>query len=188
MRFLLGIGLGALVVIVAGSGAFVSHQEERNTFCVACHVEPEGEFVARLSREDPETVDLAVRHHRLDAARCIDCHRGEGVTGRIGSLAAGARNTLPFLVGLHQDPGKLRGSFPNNFCVKCHQGIFEDRGFPNHVHSNIPTSKLDIRCATCHPSHQIGDEQALFMEAQFVYPVCNTCHQTMHPGISDLIP
>jgi hypothetical protein len=26
------------------------------------------------------------------------------------------------------------------------------------------------------------------METQFVYPACNTCHQVMHPGISDLVP
>lgn len=186
MRLLLGIGLGAL--LAAGAGAFVSHQEEKNTFCASCHVEPEGEFVGRLSRRDPEAIDLTERHHRLKAVRCIDCHRGEGLRGRIGSLVAGARNTAPFLVGLHQNPGRLRGPFPNDLCVKCHEKVFEERGFPNHVHSTIPASKLDIRCATCHPSHRVGEEKALFMEKEFVYPVCNACHRVMHPGISDLRP
>jgi len=44
---------------------------------------------------DTQPVDLASAH-KADNTRCIDCHSGKGVTGRIRAELLGAHNALAF--------------------------------------------------------------------------------------------
>ena len=75
------IAIVALAIIVTVSGfSYAATQEEHDSFCASCHTEPETTYVARAATAPP--VDLA-SFHATEETRCIDCHSGVGVPGRI---------------------------------------------------------------------------------------------------------
>jgi hypothetical protein len=103
-----------LMVLVVTSAVGVSKLEERDQFCIQCHMAPEETYYARaqeaLAVEDPfELVDLSSFHywdavhneHNNPAGfRCIDCHRGnDGPIHRAETLVLAAKDTFIWLAG-----------------------------------------------------------------------------------------
>jgi nitrate/TMAO reductase-like tetraheme cytochrome c subunit len=194
-RFLrwLALGAGILVLIIAVSVLYVSHQEQASEFCASCHTEPEAEYLARYMRavEQQSAEDLASFHYRQQGIRCIDCHVGEDVAGRAQVLAFAARNAFKRYTGFMQQPAVIVLPIQNEACLKCHEQQMRQPGFENHMHNKPyynPEPVPFIRCTDCHPSHRSGDERTAFLFRETILPHCEFCHATVGRGPRGLAP
>jgi hypothetical protein len=199
------IGLVVLGIVLAASGfAFAATQETHDSFCASCHTQPESTFFQRST--DAQAVDLAA-YHTAQQTRCIDCHSGPGITGRIRAEWLGAHNALAWYTGTAVQPAKLTVPIQDANCLKCHQAVTqrgytpkqtvaiggegrrggEEEGGSNHWHvflarwqavaSNAGT------CTSCHPGHSTdGSAQTGFQNVQTTRTECEGCHQTLREG------
>jgi nitrate/TMAO reductase-like tetraheme cytochrome c subunit len=82
------IGLAILgVFAVVGGFAYAANQESHDPFCGSCHTQPETSYLERST--SAQQVDLA-SYHTTQNTKCIDCHSGKGVFGRIKAELEGA--------------------------------------------------------------------------------------------------
>ncbi|MEW5719870.1 MAG: hypothetical protein AB1817_14675 [Chloroflexota bacterium] len=189
----LTLGAGIVVIAIAVSVLYVSHQEQANEFCASCHTEPQVEYLARYMRavERESAEDLAAFHYRKQGIRCIDCHGGVGITGRARVLVFAARNAFKQYTGFAQQPVVLALPLPNQACLKCHEPKMREPGFENHMHNKPyynPEPVPAIRCTDCHPAHRSGDERAAFLFRATILPRCEFCHATVGRGPRGLTP
>ncbi len=189
----LALGAGIVVIALAVSVLYVSHQEQANEFCVSCHTEPEMTYLARYLRavEQQSAEDLAAFHFRKQGVQCIACHVGEGVIGRTAVLAFGARNAFKHFTGFAQQPAVIILPLQNEACLKCHAQHIRQPGFENHMHNKPyynPEPVPFIRCTDCHPAHRSGDERAAFLFRATILPRCEFCHATVGRGPRGLTP
>ena len=120
------LGAAVLGLLLAGGGfAFAATQESHDPFCASCHTQPESIFFERSQAAQP--VDLA-SYHTTQETRCIDCHSGEGVTGRVQAELMGAHNALAWYTGTAVQPAVLSQPFGDANCLKCHQDV-TSRGY-----------------------------------------------------------
>lgn len=175
------LGLGALLAV---SGfAFAATRESHDAFCASCHTEPESTYYQR-SLEAP--VDLA-SFHTGKQARCIDCHSGENVTGRIQAELLGAHNALAYLTHSGVSPAKLTRPIGDTNCLKCHTDIAKDQDFNNHFHIFLSRwQQLDTKaakCVSCHSSHTTdGQAEIGFLNEARTQVVCDDCHRIAGEG------
>jgi hypothetical protein len=199
-------GLLAAVVIVilltAGGFAFAASQEAYDAFCASCHSQPESTYYQRESAGSP--VDLASFHaaHSTSYARCIDCHSGAGLTGRLQAELLGARNAFKWYTGTAVQPAVLNYPIGDANCLKCHQDVTQ-RGFTpkeqitvpgrgggeggrnNHWHELLARWQTTApatagTCTSCHGGHPTtGTAQGGFMDPQAVQQTCDACHQVL---------
>ena len=190
------------IVLAAGGFAFAASQETHDAFCASCHSEPESTFYQRLSGAQP--VDLA-SFHKPPQGRCIDCHSGQGLFGRMSAELMGARNALKWYTGTAVQPAAQTYPITDQSCLKCHQDVTQ-RGFTrkeqlpvpgrggfeggepeernNHWHellsrwqSAYPTAGT---CVSCHSGHLTdGTAQTGFLNGNTVQAVCEACHQVL---------
>ena len=75
-------------------------------------------------------VDLASFHSANSAgyARCIDCHSGQGILGRMQAELLGARNAFKWFTGTAIQPAVVVYPIGDQNCLKCHQDVTA-RGF-----------------------------------------------------------
>lgn len=184
---LLIAGIGATVgLALAGGGTiYAAHLENRDTFCASCHTEPESAYVQR-ARASAAT-DLATRH-RLEGVRCIDCHSGRGLTGRLDGMTTGAGDLLHYELGNYHDPAITTDPLDDSYCLKCHADVATARTFENHFHLLLGDwQQRDPRhagtCIECHQSHVLGGlAEAGFLQQQPTVAVCNRCHGFVGQG------
>jgi hypothetical protein len=99
------VGIVALGIILAASGfTFAASQETHDPFCASCHTQPETTFFQRSTAA--QAVDLA-SFHTAQQTRCIDCHSGAGVLGRMRAELLGARNAAAWYTHTDVQPAKL---------------------------------------------------------------------------------
>ncbi len=204
------VGLLAAVVVIilltAGGFAFAASQEGHDAFCASCHTQPESTYYQRETAGSP--VDLASFHSSNSAgyARCIDCHSGPGLTGRLQAELLGARNALKWYTGTAVQPAVLNYPIGDANCLKCHQAVTQ-RGFTpkeqitvpgrgggegggeggrnNHWHEFLTRWQTTApatagSCTSCHGGHPTtGTAQSGFMDTQAVQNTCNACHQVL---------
>ena len=180
LPFLLALGgLFALALILTGGGfIFAATQEQRDSFCASCHTQPESTFHERSLA--PQAVDLASAHTPKNT-RCIDCHSGVGVTGRMGAELQGAHNALAWYTGTAVQPAKLTAPVRDESCLKCHPQVTVGRGRNNHFHAFLAQwQAVDPNagtCVSCHNGHVTGgDAQISFQNETATIAVCDACH------------
>ncbi len=168
------IAAGVIILLSASGFAFAATQESHDQFCASCHTQPESTFVQRSTAA---AVDLA-SYHTTQQTRCIDCHSGQGVLGRMSAELMGAHNAFLWFTGTAVQPAVVNTPISNDNCLKCHQTIM-DRGFtpkesiaipgasssgrrreagrPNHWHEFLPRWQAAdanaATCVTCHSGH-----------------------------------
>lgn len=179
-RLLLIVGMAALVglVLAIGSGVEAAHFENRDSFCASCHSEPESTYVDRSVAADP--VDLA-SFHTTKAVRCIDCHSGRGLFGRISALTLGARDLTHYLTGHYTQPAPQTRPVSDAQCTKCHEDVLNAQGFNNHFHELLPKwqelSPDAATCVSCHESHITdGSADIAYLNEARTTQVCQACH------------
>jgi len=198
------VGLVIGVVLTISGFAFAASQETHDAFCASCHTQPESTFYQRSTGTQP--VDLA-SFHTFQKSRCIDCHSGQGVSGRVKAELMGARNAFKWYTGTAIQPAVVTFAIGDENCLKCHADVAQ-RGFKpkeqitlpggvneggeregrnNHWHQNLArwqaASPTAGSCLSCHSGHAAGGSaQNGFMNAQNVQDTCNACHQVLRRG------
>jgi nitrate/TMAO reductase-like tetraheme cytochrome c subunit len=201
--YALAVAAGVGVLLAASGFAYAASQETHDTFCASCHTEPESTFVERS--KSTTAVDLA-SYHTPQQTRCIDCHSGPGVLGRMGAELMGARNAAAWYTGMATQPAPLTFPIQDVNCLKCHQDVTqpgyavsnpldlfaserggEEEGGSNHWHEQLSrwraASAVAITCTDCHPGHtNQGSAATGFQITQQTRGVCEACHQVLGEG------
>jgi hypothetical protein len=181
---ILAVILGAAIILAAGGFTFAATQEQHDSFCTSCHTQPESTFYQR--EMDPQAVDLASAHKAKDT-RCIDCHSGKGVTGRIQAELLGAHNALAYYTKTAVQPAVLTSPIGDDRCYKCHQNIADKQDMNNHFHVFLPRwQSVDpnaATCVSCHQGHHTDGQVALaYLNRDTAIAVCDSCHHALGGG------
>ena len=200
------VAVVVVILLTAGGFAFAASQEAHDAFCASCHTQPESTYFQRETAGSP--VDLASFHsaHNVSYARCIDCHSGAGLTGRLQAELLGARNAVKWYTGTAVQPAVLNYPIGDANCLKCHQDVTQrgftpkeqitvpgrggggdggEKGRNNHWHEFLArwqttTPATAGACTSCHGGHPTtGTAQGGFMDTQAVQNTCNACHQVL---------
>jgi hypothetical protein len=190
------VKIGALAVaaaiVAAPAGWMVSDALERNNdFCNACHL-PSGEALHVAVREDfdgrPPTT-LAAGHGAAhppgpegDAAafRCIDCHGGVSLVGRLRVKTLAAKDAFWWVVGDFEEPRGMRWPLWDEDCAQCHESFdvkADADGDPAFHDLGVHNVELGVGCVECHRSHERGaNVDAWYLKAAVVRQQCARCH------------
>ncbi len=182
----------ALVLLAVLTTGAALELENRDAFCASCHTEPEATFYQR-TLEAPS--DLASAHSAV-GVRCIDCHSGEGLAGRIDALLQGASDLGAYLSGSYTQPAVTTNPVGEIGCTQCHAPPSrddppdEDALLPisaSHYHlveyADAWMAMLDDAvgtCARCHVAHTENTLEALLWRPMpVVNAACSACHQVL---------
>lgn len=176
------ISLALLGVLLAASASAVgvsAHLENKDAFCASCHSQPESTFYQRSLDQMP--VDMASNHHGSQV-RCIDCHSGPGVTGRLSAISLGAGDLMAYVTHTDQQPAPLTQPIPDSNCLKCHADVPNTQDFNRHFHAFLSRwQAMDQKaaaCVDCHSAHTTdGDKKLGFLQEQRTVLVCQACHR-----------
>ncbi len=180
------------VCLAAPAGFVVSDRlEARNDFCSSCHLEP-GVPLHQAIRRDFDAAaaaSLAAAHARADVLdagaprefRCIDCHGGASLTGRLRVKLLAARDAFWYVVGHFEEPQEMRWPLWDEDCAKCHPDFDESEPAewesPGFHQLAVHNAELGVACVECHRSHEAdGDPAAHFIAASHVRSQCARCH------------
>lgn len=178
---LIGVGL----FMTASGFTFAATKEQNDSFCSSCHTQPESTFYQRSMAS--QAVDLATMH-KAKNVRCIDCHSGSGVTGRISAELLGAHNALAWYTGTAVQPAKQTVPIGDGNCVKCHQNtVAQQATRNNHFHVFLARWQMVDpnagTCVSCHGGHTTdGNAQTRFMNDATTSAVCDACHRVLAEG------
>ena len=181
---LAGLAVLAVLLTVGGFG-FAAVQESHDAFCASCHTQPESTFYQRSMAAAPS--DMA-SVHTAKQVNCIDCHSGNGVTGRLGAELLGAWNAAHWYTGTAVQPAKLTMPISDMNCIKCHQNtVAQQRGRQNHFHTFLARwQTVDPNaggCVSCHGGHTTsGSAATRFMDEVQTQQVCDACHRAIGEG------
>jgi nitrate/TMAO reductase-like tetraheme cytochrome c subunit len=183
LYILLG-GVGLAILLTTGGFTFAASQEQRDSFCSSCHTQPESTFYQRSL--DANAVDLASFHNQ-EKTRCIDCHSGIGLTGRIRAELLGAHNALAFYTKTAVQPAKLTRPVGDESCLKCHPNVAAQQDMNNHFHVFLAQwQSMDpnaAACVSCHQGHaNDGDPQIMFLNRAVTQAECESCHRSLGAG------
>ncbi len=182
--FALGGGLAVVLLLAASGFAFAAARESNDSFCASCHTQPESAYVGRSMEATP--IDLASAH-RPKETRCIECHSGAGLFGRMGAELMGARNALAWLTHTAIQPAPQTVPVGDGNCLKCHQEVTARQDMDNHFHVFLARwQAVDPKagaCVSCHTGHTTdGDRQQRFLNVPRAQSVCEACHRAMGEG------
>jgi hypothetical protein len=186
--------LAALAVgLVAAPAGFVASDriEQDNDFCNACHLSP-GVPLHREIRSDFDAAPaatLAAAHARagVDQAgakrefRCIDCHGGTSLHGRLRVKALAARDAFWYGLGRFEEPTSMRHPLWDEDCGKCHARFDElepqEWETPRFHQLAVHNAALGVACVECHQSHERGGDPELgFIAVAHARAQCARCH------------
>jgi hypothetical protein len=181
-RWLILAGLSFLALGLL-SVPVVLKAEEQDAFCASCHTEPETTYLQR-TRALP--VDLASFHADKDV-QCILCHSMPGLVGRLSALPTAAWDAARFVARTYHQPARLSEPLHDSTCVQCHAEALQERGFPNHFHSELLAKKgpISVICAGCHAGHVTVSDVDPFLARATVEVQCNACHRERGEGPSE---
>ena len=187
---ILGAMIAGLTVVLPVFSVVAAIQlENRDSFCGSCHTEPEATYLARSTAA---ASDLASSHAHGEV-RCIDCHSGKGISGRMGSLAQGSLDLLAYLQDDYRQPARSRHPLGDAACLKCHlptdMAAPDESGLLNGSHYHLAAylgewqsraSGEDSRCGQCHQPHALGgDSSQGFLAGAVLNPACEGCHTAL---------
>jgi predicted CXXCH cytochrome family protein len=175
------------VLFTAGGFTFAATQEQHDSFCASCHTQPESTFYQRST--DAQPVDLASFHTTKDT-RCIDCHSGPNISGRVSAELMGAHNALAWYSGTAVQPAKLTKPIADANCLKCHAELVQVTAgretMNNHFHAFLARWQAVDRnagtCVSCHESHTTDGDVQAFLNQVRTEAVCQACHNAIGEG------
>lgn len=177
------IAVGLALVTAAGGTAYALNLENRDAFCASCHTEPESQFYQNSS-QTPSTT-LAAFHFQKNV-RCIDCHSGSGVFGRLQGLEQGAQDLIAYESGNYRHPAITTNPLGDGSCLKCHAEVTRNNSFNNHFHVFLAQwQSIDsnaAHCVDCHTSHSAAQEAQGYLTVATVQQECQACHAVAGRG------
>ncbi len=185
------LALVGVVLLSAASFSFAAAQEENDSFCASCHTQPESTY---YQRSLTAATDLASAHREKKNVRCIDCHSGDGLEGRVTAEMMGAQNAVKWYSGLATQPAPLLYPIEDSNCTKCHAEVLTQGhdsnsrtvnfGPKGHYHTYLAqwkkADKNAARCTDCHNGHELGGKaQDSWVVTATANPNCDACHKLM---------
>ena len=172
------------VFLAVGSIVFVAQKEENDAFCASCHTQPESTYYQRALAAG--AVDLA-SSHVSHSTKCIDCHSGHGLLGRLSAIALGGRNALALITKTDIQPAPLTVPITDSTCIKCHSNTESETDFNHHFHAYLlrwqAVDPNAAKCVDCHSAHNTdGDSSQMFLNTQRAEGVCQRCHSVLRSG------
>lgn len=156
----------------------VYHFEQRNEFCVSCHLHEQ--LLATFEQGASDARDLAAMHFTaMDAPRCIECHKGEGTIERAKVLAVAARDSVKYVLGVQHEPDHSDVPIADAGCMRCHRSLGDGTPDAPEFHRRTEHHQLPMRCVGCHRAHKGGDPAQSFLVETDVLGACRQCHATM---------
>lgn len=212
-RYIRGLGVAGLVggifvivscALIATGYTAATQIENQDAFCASCHTEPEAKYY-ELTQVNTSH-DLA-SWHASQATRCIDCHSGPGVPGRLTAIGNGSRDLLAYWSGNYHQPATTQRPVGNGGCTKCHDIPVTTRGevgegpspigmegYDGHYHADLlliawsSAGGPENSCVACHPAHAEVTQAAFevpFLQQARVEAECDSCHNTLGEGERD---
>ena len=186
-----GIALFVLVALIGSGGLlYAAHQEENDAFCASCHTQPETTYFART--QDAKATDLASWHHGKagqsgQVTRCIDCHSGAGVSGRLNAMQIGSVDLIAYVTGQAKQPAPLTHPITDANCLKCHADVPTTQNFNRHFHTFLTrwqaADPKAASCVSCHAAHATdGLPNLVFLQRERAVQVCDNCHKVLRRG------
>lgn len=183
----IGIAAGIIFLFTAAGFGYAAVKEENDAFCASCHTQPESTYYERSLAALP--VDMASSHHTAhdQNSKCIDCHSGLGVTGRLSAIVLGARNAFKLFTHTEMQPAPLTVPIHDENCTKCHDNIYRQTDLSNHFHAYLArwqaADPQAARCVDCHSAHTTGGDAAQgFLLADRTDAICERCHAVLVLG------
>jgi hypothetical protein len=190
-RIALAALAAALVAPLLWAGS--DRLEQNDDFCNACHlgsgtplhIAIRGDF----GRIPP--VSLAAAHGSVPIDgrpfRCIDCHGGASLPGRVRVKTLAARDLLWYVVGHFGEPTEMQSPLWDEDCQRCHPGFDEPASeaweTPRFHELPVHNVELGIACVACHGSHtDDGAPEAHFLSTSAVRGQCTLCHAEFGQG------
>ena len=173
--------LPALVLGAPISWVVSDEIEQRNAFCVSCHLS-EGEPLHELKGADfraTPPLNLAAAHRAAEADfRCIQCHGGASFVNKLRVKSVAARDAALYLIGQFEEPTDMKHPLWDEDCAQCHETY--DPQAPEDFHAladhNVPA--FEYRCVDCHRAHPTdGLPQFGFLDREHVLAICRNCHE-----------
>lgn len=174
----------ALLLAAAGVYTAGAQTESRDAFCASCHLEPETTYYQQSLR--PQTAVTLAAFHAGEGTRCIDCHSGRWIPGRVRAQWVGLHNLLSYRAGDFGQPSRTTRPLGDSSCTKCHSDLTWTSERPGHYHS--PQLRRSWgqnggpvnRCAACHSPHRTFDTHtAAFLDEADVEAQCDACHDSL---------
>jgi predicted CXXCH cytochrome family protein len=177
-------GFGMVILLTVGTLLTAAHMEENDGFCASCHSQPESTYFQRTQAAKP--VDLASSHFD-HAVKCIDCHSGPGVVGRLGAMRVGTGDLVAFVTHTDKQPAPLTVPIGDANCLKCHADVPNTRDFNRHFHAFLSRwqaiDKNAATCVDCHSAHTTDGSTSLgFLQQVRTEQVCQRCHAVAGRG------
>ena len=102
---------------------------------------------------DPTSETLAARHFKngwIPKDQCYQCHSDYGLAGDLAAKMEGYRHLARYTTNTYDEPIEYRGRFPNDNCLKCHEGTPKFEAVQSHhtVQGRLDLSTLS--CLNCH--------------------------------------
>ncbi len=171
--------LGGSVVAFGGSMVVTDYLEQRNTFCISCHLH-EQKF-ADFHPVAGTQVTLAAAHNLPNDknVKCIDCHIGATMTDKLIVKYLAARDTVTYLFGTFEEPQHLRFALGSRTCLKCHTSGGQNTAQDNAFHNAPHHTKMPPLCYDCHTVHPPSSVETRFLRERTVRPLCDQCHKEM---------
>jgi cytochrome c nitrite reductase small subunit len=148
---------GAIVPMLSlGFGtALVLEKAERVEFCASCHLTMKS-YVDDM--KNPKSESLAAIHYKnryIASNQCYTCHTSYGMFGTVEAKMSGMTDLYKYYTRTFHLPIKMRGTYPNEDCLKCHAGSVK---WPV-IHDDFKEQlfKGEMACLDCHrdehPAH-----------------------------------
>jgi len=183
---ILAIGFAVLAPL---GWAITDHLERDNDFCNACHLEPGVPLHLEIRRDFdgwPPT-SLAAGHaagflgdDAAEGFRCIDCHGGVSVLGRMRVKALAAVDAFWYGVGQFEEPQGMGWPLWDEDCRQCHASFDETEPLgwqsPRFHQLAVHNVELGVDCVECHRAHARGDASNHFLGVAWVRTQCARCH------------
>lgn len=157
--------------------------ESNDAFCASCHLEPETTYYEH-SLEQGRPPTLAALHAGA-GTRCIDCHSGRWIPGRMGAQWIGLQNLIVYHSSEITQPAQTTQPVGDAGCTKCHENLNWVRERPGHYHSPVLRRQWQARggppdsCAACHAPHEVANSpQEGFLDEEGVEEQCEACHDS----------
>lgn len=147
---LLAVSTGMLLVF---------SRAERVEFCATCHLTMKP-YVEDM--KNPKSEGLAAVHYRnqyIHSNQCYECHTSYGMFGTVEAKMAGLVDVYKYYTRTYKLPIKMRESYPNGDCLKCHSRSVKWLSVAEHTGVQEELFSGRMGCQDCHgitnPAHPI---------------------------------
>ena len=153
------LGLCIFPVFLLPFGNFtVFEYSKQEQFCAACHASMDP-YVNDLTARGGKS--LAATHYQdrfAPGEECYTCHANYGVHGTFRAKLLGLNDAWRELTGTYTVPIKMTRPFPNELCLKCHDGARKFMAEDSHLDPGKVVAKELLTdktlCTDCHvPGH-----------------------------------